>query len=117
MAEDKFGDVDFVLLVDLNRYALTIIDHRKSPIFLNTNLNLGHLMISLIIIRRIYQHFIKNLIQPGHILDLLIHHIIILQNPHTVLNSRNRSHISVRPQQDVLNLGDFLVSVFDFLLH
>ena len=63
MSKDKLGNEYFLLLVHLNWNSLPIIVHTHIAIFgVDLNLEQIHLPISLIVIRSIDEHFIKDFV-------------------------------------------------------
>ena len=72
--------------MDLYRDTLAIIQDRNSPVLVNIDLNFGHFVIPLIVISGIDQNLVEYFVQAGHIFYLFIHNLLIVQNPHIVLN-------------------------------
>lgn len=88
MPKNKLSHIDPMLAMDLHRDRLAIIDNRNEPSFLiNTDINLTHPGIPLIIISSIDQNFIKYFVQTWDefyfsILEFLTRGI---EDPHRLL--------------------------------
>ncbi len=88
MPKDKLGDINLMLLMNLDRYTFAIVRYSNGTIFLDIDLNFCHFVIPLIVVSSIHQHLVKYLVKSRNILNLLIDHLVVMQNPHVVLNGR-----------------------------
>lgn len=95
MPKNELRDIDFMSFVDLDGYRFTIIDN-SDFVSLNSDLNLGHLLIPLIIIRGIDKHLIEYLIKPRNIPDFPLHKFLVLDGPHKLLGFSARTNVHIR---------------------
>lgn len=78
MAEDKFSDVYFMLLVDLDGDAFAIIEHSNGSVLFDVDLDFGHPVIPLVIICGIDQDLIKDFVQAGDELDFFEYNLFVV---------------------------------------
>uniref|UniRef100_A0A182KIH3 Uncharacterized protein n=1 Tax=Anopheles christyi TaxID=43041 RepID=A0A182KIH3_9DIPT len=116
MAKDHGRYVHLFLLVHDHRYTVPIVPHRDRVCFLiDFHLDRAHLRIALLVVSRVHQNLVEDLVQTRHVRDLALYHLVglLVVHPHRFLHHLDRTDVCVRTEQNVLQLGLFLVNLFD----
>lgn len=119
MPKNKLRHVDFVLSVNYNWDSLPVVHYCNVPFLLvDLHSKLVHFLVSLVIITRIHQHFIKNLVKTRRVTYLFEakSHLILRQNPFTLFCRLYCPNVRVRSQKDVLQWGFLLINLFHCLV-
>ena len=117
--KDELGHVDPVLLVDDHRDTLAVVVHRDATrVAVNVDLELIHRRVALLVVSRVDEDLVEDLVQARNVRHLLLLHppLLGVHAPHLVRVHLNRPHIGVGALKNVLVLGELLVRLLHRLL-
>ena len=106
-----------MLLVNLNRNSFAIVPHsHRAFLGIDVDLESIHFTISLVVVRSIDKHFVKNFVEGRDILNFLICklQLVLPQDPFAGLFKLDAANVSVWTDEDVLELSLLLVNLLDF---
>lgn len=116
MAEDEFGDVDFLLLVDLDGYAIAVVvDGYGVLLGVDGDLEGIHGGISLLVVGGVDEDLVEDLVEARDVGDGALHHLAILIDPQRLRVLLDGPNVGVGSEQDVLQLRLLLVDFLDGL--
>lgn len=116
MAEDEFRDVDFLLLVDLDGYAIAVVEDGDGVLLrVDGDLEGIHGGISLLVVCGVDEDLVEDLVEARDVGHGALHHLVILVDPQRLRVLLDGPHVGVRSEQDVLQLRLLLVDFFDGL--
>lgn len=96
VSEDEFGNIDSVLLVNLDGYGLSIVGDRHL-FTLDLDFDSTHLLVSLVVVCCVYQDLIKDLIEARDISDVFLYHGLVLHYPQGLLCFLDRADVDLGP--------------------
>jgi len=116
VAEDEFGDVDFLLLVDLDGYAIAVVEDGDGVLLgVNGDLEGIHGGIPLLVVGGVDEDLVEDLVEARDVGDRALHHLVVLVDPERLRVLLDGPHIGVGSEQDVFQLRLLLVDFFDGL--
>lgn len=104
--ENQLRHVHLLLLVNLHRHSISIVLH-ADPVLLDVDYDLQrvHLRVPLLVIRRIDQDLVENLVQTRDEGDRPVDHAAVgLVDPERLRVLLYGADVGVRPEEDVLEL-------------
>ncbi len=119
MSENQCGHVALVLLVNLDRNALSIIHHRDGiAIGVHHHFHPIHGGITLLVIGSIDNDFIKNLVESRSVRDVTTLNALRLgvENKHWLGDLLRAPNVRIGTKEDVFELSLLLVGLFDCLV-
>ena len=117
--EDELRDIAVVLLVLYDGDTLSVVlDGDGVGSSVNDNVELVHGVITLLVVGGVDEDLVEDLEKTGDEGDLLLHESASLgvKNKHLVLHHLGGTNVSIRTEEDVLELSLLLVHLLDGLL-
>lgn len=114
MAEDEFGDIDPLLLMDLDGDAIAVVvDGYGVLLSIYGDLEGVHGGVALLVVSGIDEDLVEDFVQAGDVGDGAVDHLVVLVDPKHLCVLLHGADVGVGTEQDVLQLALFLVHFLD----
>ena len=116
MTKDHLGNIHAFLLMDLDGDSITTVtDADQIPLDIDHHFDGIHLRISLLVVSRVHQNLVEDLVQARDVGDGAIDHLLVLVHPESLRVLLDGSDVGIGTEQDVLELRFLLVHLLDRL--
>jgi len=114
VAEDEFGDVDLLFLVDLHGNAVAVVEDGDGiGLGVDGDLEGVHGRVALLVVGGVDEDLVEDLVEAGDVGDGAVHHLVVLVHPQRLRVLLDGADVGVGAEEDVLQLRLLLVHFLD----